>query len=87
MNKADLIAAVAAKAEVSKVEAQKVIEAAMDATVEAVKKGEGLQLIGFATLSVVNKPARKGINPKTKQAITIPAKKAVKFKAGSKLAF
>ncbi len=86
MNKAELVAAVAAKANVSKVEAQKVIDAAVEATAEALKKGESVQLIGFATLSVVEKAARKGINPATKQAITIPAKKAVKFKAGAKLA-
>ncbi len=86
MNKAELVAAVAAKANVSKVEAQKVIDAAVEATAEALKNGESVQLIGFATLSVVEKAARKGINPATKQVITIPAKKAVKFKAGAKLA-
>ncbi len=86
MNKAELVAAVAAKANVSKVEAQKVIDAAVEATAEALKKGESVQLIGFATLSVVEKAERKGINPATKQVITIPAKKAVKFKAGAKLA-
>ncbi len=86
MNKAELVAAVAAKANVSKVEAQKVIDAAVEATTEALKKGESVQLIGFATLSVVEKAERKGINPSTKQVITIPAKKAVKFKAGAKLA-
>ncbi len=86
MNKAELVAAVAAKANVSKVEAQKVIDAAVEATAEALKNGESVQLIGFATLSVVEKAARKGINPSTKEVITIPAKKAVKFKAGAKLA-
>ena len=82
MNKAELVAAVAAKAEVSKVEAAKVI----DAAVEALKNGETVQLVGYATLSVVEKAARNGINPATKQPIVIPAKKAVKFKAGAKLA-
>ncbi|MCI5680422.1 MAG: HU family DNA-binding protein [Paludibacteraceae bacterium] len=86
MNKAELIAAVAAKAEVSKAEAQKILDAAMDVTAETLKNGESVQLIGFATLSVVEKAARKGINPATKQVIEIPAKKAVKFKAGAKLA-
>ena len=86
MNKAELIAAVAAKAEVSKAEAQKILDAAMDVTAETLKNGESVQLIGFATLSVVEKAARKGINPATKQLIEIPAKKAVKFKAGAKLA-
>ena len=86
MNKTELIAAVAAKAEVSKAEAQKILDAAMDVTAETLKNGESVQLIGFATLSVVEKAARKGINPATKQVIEIPAKKAVKFKAGAKLA-
>ena len=86
MNKAELIAAVAAKAEVSKAEAQKILDAAMDVTAETLKNGESVQLIGFATLSVVEKAARKCNNPATKQVIEIPAKKAVKFKAGAKLA-
>ncbi len=86
MNKAELVAAVAAKAEVSKAEAQKVLDAVLDVTVDALKKGESVQLVGYATLSVVEKAARKGINPATKQVIDIPAKKAVKFKAGAKLA-
>ena len=86
MNKAELVAAVAAKAEVSKVEAQKVLDAVLDVTVDALKNGESVQLVGYATLSVVEKAARKGINPATKQVIDIPAKKAVKFKAGAKLA-
>ena len=82
MNKAELVAAIAAKAEVSKAEAQKVLDAALDVTAEALKKGESVQLVGYATLSVVEKAARKGINPATKQVLEIPAKKAVKFKAG-----
>lgn len=86
MNKAELVAAVAAKAEVSKAEAQKVLDAVLDVTVDALKKGESVQLVGYATLSVVEKAARRGINPATKQVIDIPAKKAVKFKAGAKLA-
>ena len=87
MNKAELVTAVAAKAEVSKAEAQKVLDAVLDVTVDALKNGESVQLVGYATLSVVEKAARKGINPATKQVIDIPAKKAVKFKAGAKLAF
>ncbi len=86
MNKAELVAAVAAKAEVSKAEAQKVLDAVLDVTADALKNGESVQLVGYATLSVVEKAARKGINPATKQVIEIPAKKAVKFKAGAKLA-
>jgi len=86
MNKLGLIEAVAAKAQVSKAQAAKVIDAALETAVEAVKKGEGLQIVGFATLSVVNKPARKAKNPRTGAIVEVPAKKAVKIKAGSKFA-
>lgn len=86
MNKADLVAAVAAKAEMTKVAAAAALDATIDAIVASLKKGENVQLIGFGTFSVVNKAAHKGINPATKQVITIPAKKVAKFKAGAKLA-
>ncbi|MCQ2348621.1 MAG: HU family DNA-binding protein [Paludibacteraceae bacterium] len=86
MNKAELIAAVAANAEVSKVKAGAAVDAAIDAIVAALKKGENVQLIGFGTFAVVKKAARKGINPATKAVINIPAKNVVKFKAGAKLA-
>lgn len=87
MNKGELVAAIAAKAEISKAAAAKGLDAAIDAIAEALKKGEAVQLVGFATLKVAEKAARQGINPATKQAITIPAKKVVKFKASAKLAF
>ena len=86
MNKLGLIDVVAAKAEVSKAVAAKVIDAALEASVEAVKKGEGVQLVGYASLSVVNKAARKAKNPRTGAIVNIPAKKVVKIKAGSKFA-
>ena len=86
MNKSELVAAIAAKAEITKVAAGAALDAAMDAIAEAMKKGDSVQLIGFGTFSVVEKAARKGINLRTKEAITIPARKAVKFKAGAKLA-
>ena len=86
MNKSELVAAIAAKAEITKVAAGAALDAAMDAIVEAMKKGDSVQLIGFGTFSVVEKAARKGINLRTKEAITIPARKAVKFKAGAKMA-
>ena len=86
MNKNGLIEAVAAKAQVSKVEAAKVIDAALEAGVEAVKNGEGVQLVGYANVAVVEKAARKAKNPRTGAVIEIPAKKVVKIKAGSKFA-
>jgi len=86
MNKAELVAAVAAKAGLSKAAAAKAIDAAVEAAAEALKKGENVQLIGFGTLAVVKKAARKGINPATKAPINIPAKNVVRFRAGAKLA-
>ena len=86
MNKSELIKAAAAKAEVSNALAAKVIDAALEAAVEAVKKGEGVQLIGFASISVVEKAARKAKNPRTGEILNIPAKKVVKIKPGAKLA-
>ena len=86
MNKSELIKAAAAKAEVSAALAAKVIDAALEEAVAAVKKGENVQLVGYANIAIVEKAARKGINPATKQAINIPARKVVKIKPGAKFA-
>ena len=86
MNKLELVKAVAAKAEVSNALAAKVIDAALEAAVEAVKKGENVQLVGFATISVVKRAARKSKNPRTGAVVNVPAKKVVKIKAGAKFA-
>ncbi|MBQ1874704.1 MAG: HU family DNA-binding protein [Paludibacteraceae bacterium] len=87
MNKTGLVEAIALKANVSKAEAAKVLDAAIEAVVDGLKKEGKVELVGFASLKVAERAARTGINPLTKQAINIPAKKVVKFKAGSKLAF
>jgi len=76
----------AAKAEMPKAQANRALDAAIEAIIEAVKKGDNVQLIGFGSFNVVEKPERNGINPATKQAIRIPARKIVRFKAGSKMA-
>jgi len=86
MNKTDLIAKIAEGAGLSKVDAKKALDAAIDATVAALKAGDKVQIPGIITLAVEKREARKGINPATKQVITIPAKKVVKVKAGSELA-
>lgn len=86
MNKTELIAKIAEGAGLSKVDAKKAFDAAVKATVAALKKGEKVQVPGIITLAVEKRDARKGINPATKQAITIPAKKVVKVKVGSELA-
>lgn len=85
MNKSELIEKIAAGAGLSKADAKK----ALDATVEAIKgaliAGDKIQLIGFGTFAIAERPAREGINPATKQKIKIAAKKVVKFKAGADL--
>jgi len=86
MNKSELVAAVAAKAEMSKAAAAVAVDAMLEAVIETVKKGESVQLIGFGTFSVAERAARQGVNPATKAKINIPARKAVKFKAGAKMA-
>lgn len=86
MNKTELVAAIAAKAELTKVDAKKALEAAIDAIQGELKKGEKVALLGFGTFSVNKRPARTGINPATKAKIKIAAKKVVKFKAGAELA-
>jgi DNA-binding protein HU-beta len=86
MNKLELVKAAAAKAEVSNALAAKVIDAALEAAVEAVKRGEGVQLVGFASLSIVEKAARKAKNPRTGEIVNVPAKKAVRIKPGAKFA-
>ena len=87
MNKSALIEAAAAKAQVSKAEAAKVIDAALEAAVEAVKAGQGIQLVGYATIAVNEKAAHKAKNPRTGAVIDVPAKKVVKIKPGAKFAF
>ena len=86
MNKSELIKAAAAKAEVSAALAAKVIDAALEAAVEAVKKGEGVQLVGYANIAIVNKAARKAKNPRTGAIVDVPAKKIVRIKPGAKFA-
>ena len=86
MNKKELIDKIAAAASISKADAKKALEAATDAMKEALVAGDKVQLIGFGTFSVSERPERQGINPATKEPITIAAKKVVKFKAGAELA-
>jgi DNA-binding protein HU-beta len=87
MNKTELVAKIAEGAGMSKVDAKKALDATLDAIKKAVKKSDKVALVGFRTFSVTKRGSRKGINPATKKAITIPAKKVVKFKAGKELAF
>lgn len=86
MNKTKLIDKIAAGAGLSKAEAKKALDATTAAIKEALVKGDKIQLVGFGTFSVNERPAREGINPATKAKIKIAAKKVAKFKAGAELA-
>lgn len=85
MNKNELVAAVAEKTGLSKVDAKKAIDATVAAVTEALAKGDKVSLIGFGTFAVVEKGERTGINPRTRESITIAARKTVKFKQGAEL--
>ena len=86
MNKTDLVEKIAAGSGISKVDAKKALDAAVAAVKDALVAGDKVALIGFGTFSINERPAREGINPATKEKITIEAKKVVKFKAGAELA-
>jgi DNA-binding protein HU-beta len=85
MNKSELINAIAEKSGLSKVDSKKALDATLETIAEEVKAGGKVVLVGFGTFSVSERSARKGINPRTKQPIDIPAKKTTKFKPGSEL--
>lgn len=85
MNKTELVNAIAEKANLSKVDAKNALDAVVNAVSDALAAGDKVALLGFGTFSVAEKTARTGINPRTKEKIEIPARKAVKFKAGAEL--
>ena len=85
MNKTDLIAAVAAKSELSKKDAEKAVNALVDSIVDSLKACEKVSIVGFGTFETKCRPARKGHNPLTGKEIDIPASKAASFKAGKAL--
>lgn len=85
MNKTELIAVVAAEANVSKKDAAAVVDATFEAITAALKKGDKVQLIGFGNFEARERAARKGKNPKTGEAIEIAATKVPAFKAGAAL--
>ena len=85
MNKSELIAEVATKAEITKKDAEAAVTAVIDAITESLKKGDKVQLVGFGTFEVRERPERKGRNPQTGAEITIEASKLPAFKAGKAL--
>lgn len=85
MNKTDFISAVAEKSGLSKIDSKKAVEAFFETVSSELKEGGKIALLGFGSFSIAEKAARKGMNPKTKQPIDIPARKSVKFKPGAEL--
>ena len=85
MNKTELIAAVAERAELSKRDAESAVSAAIDVITEALRQEEKVQLVGFGSFEVKTRAERMGRNPQTKEPIPIPASRAPVFKAGTAL--
>ena len=85
MNKTELIATVAEKAELSKKDAEKADNAVFEGITESLKAGDKVALVGFGTFEVSERAAREGRNPQTGEAMTIAASKTPKFKAGKAL--
>ena len=85
MNKAELVAAVAEKAEISKKDAEKAVSAVLDLIGDALKNGDKVQIMGFGSFEVKERAARTGKNPATGESIQIAASKAIVFKAGKAL--
>lgn len=85
MNKTELVAAVAVKAEISKKDADKAVAAVIDAVTDALKAGDKIQLIGFGTFEVRERAAKEARNPRTGETIKVPATKVPAFKAGAAL--
>lgn len=85
MNKTELISAIAAKANLTKVDAKNALDATLEAIAGALAANDKVAILGFGTFAVQEKEARTGINPRTKEKIEIPARKVIKFKAGADL--
>ena len=85
MSRTELVEFIAAKANMSKAEAGRALDAMLEGIQTGLKKEGKVALVGFGTFSAKKRAAREGINPLTKEAIKIPAKIVASFKAGSKL--
>jgi DNA-binding protein HU-beta len=85
VNKQELIEHVSKEAKITKKQAGAAIDSMLGGVSKALKKGEGVILVGFGTFHIRHRSARKGRNPQTGEAMTIKAAKVVKFKAGASL--
>lgn len=85
MNKTELVAAIAEKAQITRKDSDAALKAFTDVVSDELKKGEKIQLVGFGTFEVSERPAREGRNPRTGETMTIAASKQPKFKPGKAL--
>ncbi len=85
MNKTELVAAIAEKAEITKKDAEKALAAVISSVSDALAAGDKVQLVGFGTFEVRSRDARTGKNPRTGEVIKIAASKVPAFKAGQAL--
>ncbi len=85
MNKAELIDAMSSNSGLTKADSRRALDAFIEATEGALKKGERVALVGFGSFAVNKRNARKGRNPQTGKEINIEAKNVIKFKAGTDL--
>ncbi len=85
MNKTELVAAIAAKADISKKDAEKAVKAFTETVTDALVNGDKVQLVGFGTFEAVKRSARVTRNPRTGEQVKVAASKAPKFKAGNAL--
>jgi len=85
MTKKELVSEIAKRAGLRKADARKALDAMMEAVEAELKEGREVRLVGFGTWKVVERAERKGVNPRTREKITIPARKVVKFIPGKKL--
>jgi DNA-binding protein HU-beta len=85
VNKNDLVATIAARASLSKTDAAKAVDSVLEAITEALKAGQDVRLVGFGTFAVSHRAASEGRDPRTGQALQIPASRQAKFRAGQAL--
>ena len=85
MNKSELVDCIADKADISKADAARALDATVDCITSALKNGDSVGIVGFGTFSVSHRAARMGRNPQTGQSIQISASNVPKFKAGKAL--
>jgi len=85
MTKKELVTQVAGKVGIRKKDVQNVVDAFIKKVTDSLSRGEKVTLVGFGTFQVMERKARKGVNPQTRKAIQIPAKKVPKFVPGKAL--